>query len=108
MDFVADGAKYARLQHQLLLAMARSIRDELRNSTLSPDEVRELTERVTSAAAFAVDSCDHFDGSVLPVRAYVSFAGMGIGDDKVVVRDGNPGMDELASYAVEELYELEP
>ena len=107
MDASDAQAKYARLQHQVLLNIARGVRHELRRFGLAEHEIQGLTEELTFAAALAVEGLDVFDGSVLPVQPHVCFAGMGIGKD-LLTGGGNPKMHEQARYAAEELFLLEP
>ncbi len=104
MNLVDDPERYARLQLQVLVNLARVARDCLRRQGLPDETLREAVEELTSQLASTLDEHDVFDGTVLPIRPHLCFGGMGLGKDEVLFGGGAITMSAAVPMAVDELF----
>ena len=104
MNVYNDPETYARLQHQLLINIARAIQLSVQSCGVKAPDLREFIESATSGVAHAIDEIDVFDGNPLPIRPHVCFGGMGLEDDALLSGGAAITMQSAVPYAVDDLF----
>ena len=102
MKAIDNPEQFTRLQHQVLLLLARSVRDTLSRQGIIGEELRELVADLTASVAFAFDGCEVFDASVLPFRPKICFSGMELEKGTLLFGGGAIVMHQAAHFAAEE------